>query len=31
MQMNDVTVAADGTIFASDRSGGGLYILRLTV
>jgi hypothetical protein len=29
-QLNDVTVTADGTIFATDRYAGGLYILERT-
>jgi len=31
IQMNDLTVSSDGTIFVTDRTGGGLYILRMTV
>jgi hypothetical protein len=28
IQINDVYVAADGIVYAVDRSGGGLYILQ---
>jgi hypothetical protein len=28
IQLNDVTVTVDGLIFVTDRSGGGLYILK---
>jgi hypothetical protein len=28
IQMNDVYVAADGIVYAADRSGGGLYVLQ---
>ncbi len=28
IQLNDLTVTADGTIFVTDRAGGGLYILQ---
>jgi hypothetical protein len=30
VQINDVYVAADGIVYAVDRSGGGLYILQYT-
>lgn len=28
VQINDVYVTADGIVYAVDRSGGGLYILK---
>jgi hypothetical protein len=28
IQINDVYVAADGIVYAVDRTGGGLYILQ---
>jgi sugar lactone lactonase YvrE len=27
-QLNDLTVTSDGTIYVTDRAGGGLYILQ---
>ena len=29
IQMNDITVDVDGTIYATDRKGGGLYVMQL--